>query len=414
LPEKKFTEIASGRRTQMAYLDHAASTPVRPEAAQAFTDALELAGNPSSVHRHGQAARAIVEDAREYLATVLGCEPIEIIFTSGGTESINLALVGLFRAAVEKDAKRNRIIVPEAEHHATLDTVLWLQEHEGAVLEWIPVDHYGRINLGELQDTLERAGNAVALATLLWANNEVGTIQPVKEVAALAAAHKVPLHIDAVSAFGHIPINFAQLREDTAAEGATGLVAMSLSGHKFGSVPGVGLLIASRHALLEPLIHGGGQQRGLRSGTLDAPAISSMAIAALMTDKGFTEQTSRLHALRDHTIERIQELVPEAVLSGDRDNRLDNNINFTFPGCQSDSLLFLLDAMGVSVSTGSACQAGVAQPSHVLLAMGYDEKGASSAIRISLGHSTTEDELEEFFTALPEAYERARKAGTTS
>lgn len=398
----------------MAYLDHAASTPVRPEAAQAFTDALELAGNPSSVHRHGQAARALVEDAREYLATVLGCEPIEIIFTSGGTESINLALVGLFRAAVEKDAKRNRIIVPEAEHHATLDTVLWLQEHEGAVLEWIPVDHYGRINLGELQDTFERAGNAVALATLLWANNEVGTIQPVKEVAALAAAHKVPLHIDAVSAFGHIPINFAQLREDTAAEGATGLVAMSLSGHKFGSVPGVGLLIASRHALLEPLIHGGGQQRGLRSGTLDAPAISSMAIAALMTDKGFAEQTSRLHALRDHTIERIQELVPEAVLSGDRDNRLDNNINFTFPGCQSDSLLFLLDAMGVSVSTGSACQAGVAQPSHVLLAMGYDEKGASSAIRISLGHSTTEDELEEFFTALPEAYERARKAGTTS
>lgn len=398
----------------MAYLDHAASTPVRPEAAQAFTDALELAGNPSSVHRHGQAARALVEDAREYLATVLGCEPIEIIFTSGGTESINLALVGLFRAAVEKDAKRNRIIVPEAEHHATLDTVLWLQEHEGAVLEWIPVDHYGRINLGELQDTFERAGNAVALATLLWANNEVGTIQPVKEVAALAAAHNVPLHIDAVSAFGHIPINFAQLREDTAAEGATGLVAMSLSGHKFGSVPGVGLLIASRHALLEPLIHGGGQQRGLRSGTLDAPAISSMAIAALMTDKGFAEQTSRLHALRDHTIERIQELVPEAVLSGDRDNRLDNNINFTFPGCQSDSLLFLLDAMGVSVSTGSACQAGVAQPSHVLLAMGYDEKGASSAIRISLGHSTTEDELEEFFTALPEAYERARKAGTTS
>lgn len=398
----------------MAYLDHAASTPVRPEAAQAFTDALHLAGNPSSVHRHGQAARALVEDAREYLATVLGCEPIEIIFTSGGTESINLALVGLFRSSVEKDAKRNRIIVPEAEHHATLDTVLWLQEHEGAVLEWIPVDSLGRIDVTELAETLERAGSAVALMTMLWANNEVGTIQPAAEVAALAAQHKVPLHIDAVSAFGHIPINFAQLREETGAEGATGLVAMSLSGHKFGSVPGVGLLIASRHAQLEPLIHGGGQQRGLRSGTLDAPAISSMAIAALMTDKGFAEQTRRLSTLRDLTISKIQELVPEAVLSGDRVNRLDNNVNFTFPGCQSDSLLFLLDAMGVSVSTGSACQAGVAQPSHVLLAMGYNEKGASSAIRVSLGHSTTEEELEEFFAALPEAYERARRAGTTS
>ncbi|MEY4532739.1 MAG: hypothetical protein RI926_508 [Actinomycetota bacterium] len=397
----------------VAYLDHAASTPVRPEATKAFTDALTHSGNPSSVHRHGQAARALVEDAREYLATVLGCEPIEVIFTSGGTESINLALVGLFRASVEKDAKRNRIVVPEAEHHATLDTVLWLQEHEGAVLEWIPVDHLGRIDLVEYQDTLERAGKAVALTTMLWANNEVGTIQPIAEVAALAAKHNVPLHIDAVSAFGHIPINFAQLRTESGAQGNAGLVALSISGHKFGSVPGVGALVVSREAQLEPLIHGGGQQRGLRSGTLDAPAISSMAIAALVTDKAFAGETQRLSSLRDATITKIQELVPEAVLSGDPQNRLDNNVNFTFPGCQSDSLLFLLDAMGVSVSTGSACQAGVAQPSHVLLAMGQDERGASSALRISLGHTTTQEELDEFFAALPEAVERARRAGTT-
>ena len=397
----------------VAYLDHAASTPVRPEAAAAFTDALSHAGNPSSVHRHGQAARALVEDAREYLATVLGCQPIEVIFTSGGTESINLALVGLFRAAVEKDAQRNRIVVPEAEHHATLDTVLWLQEHEGAVLEWIPVDAQGRIDVPELQDTLERAGKAVALVSMLWANNEVGTIQPVAEIAALAAEYKVPLHIDAVSAFGHIPINFAQIRTDSGAQGNAGLVALSISGHKFGSVPGVGALVVSREALLEPLIHGGGQQRGLRSGTLDAPAISSMAIAALVTDKAFEQEHARLSSMRDSTIEKVQELVPEAVLSGDPRNRLDNNVNFTFPGCQSDSLLFLLDAMGVSVSTGSACQAGVAQPSHVLLAMGHDERGASSALRISLGHTTTQEELNEFLTALPEAVERARKAGTT-
>ncbi|MDH6424477.1 cysteine desulfurase [Aurantimicrobium minutum] len=397
----------------VAYLDHAASTPVRPEAAKAFTDALAHAGNPSSVHRHGQAARALVEDAREYLATVLGSQPIEVIFTSGGTESINLALVGLFRAAVEKDAKRNRIVVPEAEHHATLDTVLWLQEHEGAVLEWIPVDKLGRIDVTEFSDTLERAGKSVALVTMLWANNEVGTIQPVAEIAALAAEHHVPLHIDAVSAFGHIPVNFAQIRTDSGAQGNAGLVALSISGHKFGSVPGVGALVVSREAQLEPLIHGGGQQRGLRSGTLDAPAISSMAIAALVTDKAFENEHARLISLRDATIAKIQELVPDAVLSGDLDNRLDNNVNFTFPGCQSDSLLFLLDAMGVSVSTGSACQAGVAQPSHVLLAMGHDERGASSALRISLGHTTAQEELDEFFSALPEAVERARKAGTT-
>ena len=397
----------------VAYLDHAASTPVRPEAAQAFTDALAHAGNPSSVHRHGQAARALVEDAREYLATVLGCQPIEVIFTSGGTESINLALVGLFRAAVEKDAKRNRIVVPEAEHHATLDTVLWLQEHEGAVLEWIPVDAQGRIDVPELQDTLERAGKAVALISMLWANNEVGTIQPVAEIATLAAEYKVPLHIDAVSAFGHIPINFAHIRAESGATGNAGLVALSISGHKFGSVPGVGALVVSREALLEPLIHGGGQQRGLRSGTLDAPAISSMAIAALVTDKAFEQEHARLLSLRDDTIAKIKGLVPDAVLSGDPQNRLDNNVNFTFPGCQSDSLLFLLDAMGVSVSTGSACQAGVAQPSHVLLAMGHDEREASSALRISLGHTTTQEELDEFFAALPEAVERARKAGST-
>jgi cysteine desulfurase len=366
------------------------------------------------VHRHGQAARAQVEEAREYLATVLGCEPIEVIFTSGGTESINLAIVGLYRAAVEANPVRRRILVPEAEHHATLDTVLWLEQHEGAVIEWIPVDEYGRIRLKALEENLERDPSSLALVTLLWANNEVGTIQPIAEVAALAATHRIPLHIDAVSAVGHVSFNFAELRTASGAIGNTGLVALSISGHKFGSVPGVGALVVSRQAQLEPLIHGGGQQRGLRSGTLDAPAIVSMSTAALMVDKTHLSEHSRLTALRDATIVRIQELIPDALLSGDPANRLDNNVNFTFPGCQSDSLLFLLDAHGVSVSTGSACQAGVAQPSHVLLAMGHDERGASSALRITLGHTTTQAELDEFLAALPEAVDRARRAGTTA
>lgn len=398
----------------MAYLDHAASTPVRPPALAAYTEALAHVGNPSSVHKHGQAARALVEEARESLATVLGCEPIEVVFTSGGTESINLAVVGLYRSAVENDSSRRRIVVPEAEHHATLDTVLWLEQHEGAVIEWIPVDHLGRLRLDALQATLERDPRTIALVSLLWANNEVGTLQPIAEVTALAATHHVPLHIDAVSAFSHVPLDFAQLRADSGAEGNSGLVALSLSGHKFGSVPGVGALVVSRHAQLEPLIHGGGQQRGLRSGTLDAPAIVSMAAAARAAHNTHKIEQVRLTALRDATISRIQELIPDAVLSGDPLNRLDNNVNFTFPGCQSDSLLFLLDALGVSVSTGSACQAGVAQPSHVLLAMGHDERGASSALRITLGHTTTEAELDELIAALPEVVGRARRAGTTA
>ena len=395
-----------------AYLDYAASTPVLPIAAEAFSVALAQAGNPSSVHRHGQAARAVVETAREQLAAALGCDPIEVVFTSGGTESVNLALVGLFRAAVERDAQRNRIIVPEGEHHATLDTVLWLQNHEGAVLEWIPVDEQGLISVEDLSHTLHRAGSSVALVTALWANNEVGTIQPIAQIAALAEEHRVPLHLDAVAAFGHDLINFTALRGD--ASGSTGLVALSVSGHKIGAVPGVGALVVAREAGLEPLIHGGGQERGLRSGTLDAPAIASFgaAVEAMSAVQG-TEHV-RLTTLRNQVIARVRELVPAAVLRGSEDARLNNNVNFTFPGCQSDSLLFLLDEAGVSVSTGSACQAGVAQPSHVLLAMGLDEAGASSALRITIGHSTTQADLDAFYAALPEAHQRAFAAGRTA
>lgn len=398
----------------VTYLDHAASTPVRPQALDAFNSAVSEVGNPSSVHRHGQHSRAVVETAREEISRIIGCDPIEVVFTSGGTESINLALVGLFRRSVEADAKRNRIIVPEAEHHATLDTVLWLQRHEGAVLEWIPVDELGRIDESAVEETLHRAGNVTALMTVLWANNEVGTIQPISWLATLTAQHGVALHVDAVAAFGHEHIDFQQLRRDSNATGNAGLVALSISGHKFGSVPGVGALIVSRETVLEPLIHGGGQERGLRSGTLDAPAIASMAAAAKAVAESFESETTRLKLLRDQLIEGISSRVPEAVLSGDAKNRIDNNVNFTFSGCQSDSLLFLLDEQGISVSTGSACQAGVAQPSHVLLAMGHDERGASSALRISLGHTTSAEDVDALLNALSLAVERARQAGLTA
>lgn len=394
------------------YLDYAASTPVRASAQRAFGHALSQPGNPNSVHRHGQQARNVVETSREQLAAALQCDPIELVFTSGGTESVNLAIVGLFRAAIEKDARRNRIVVPEAEHHATLDTVLWLQNHEGAVIEWVAVDADARVSPSTIDEVLHRAGNQVALITMLWANNEVGTIQPVAEVATLAAAHHVPLHVDAVAAFGHVEIDISHLRSGAAEN--SGLVALSISGHKIGAVPGVGALFVARGSQLLPLIHGGGQERGLRSGTLDAPAIASFGAAAQEMAASWEVESLRLSALRDDLAARILQAVPDAVLRGDASTRLDNNVNVTFPGCQSDSLLFLLDEQGISVSTGSACQAGVAQPSHVLLAMGLDEAGASSALRMTLGWGTTAADIDRLVEVLPGAYDKALAAGRTA
>ncbi|CAB4555016.1 unannotated protein [freshwater metagenome] len=389
------------------YLDHAASTPVRDSARDAFISALAVAGNPSSVHRDGQAAKAIVEDARARVAQVFSCDPIEVVFTSGGTESVNLGLTGLYRSRLiglaggGADQARNRVVVPEAEHHATLDTVLAL-EKEGAVVEWVPVDGDGLIDSQAWQAALARSPETIAVASAIAANNEVGTIQNWRELAHMSADSGVPFHLDASAAAGHLDLS---LRPAT---------AVSMTGHKIGSVPGVGVLLVDRAAAPQAIIHGGGQQRGLRSGTMDAPAAASFAAALEEVERERARETARLENLRDDAIVRIQHAVPSAVLRGTRENRLDNNINFTFPGCQSDSLLFLLDEQGISVSTGSACQAGVAQPSHVLLAMGLSEADAHSALRITLGHTTTETDLDVLVDALPGVYERALRAGLTS
>jgi cysteine desulfurase len=382
------------------YLDHAASTPVRASARDAYVDALAVSGNPSSVHRDGQAARAIVEDARERVAHLLSCDPIEVVFTSGGTESVNLGLTGFFRAARAAEPRRDRIIVPEAEPHATLDTVLAL-EREGAVIDWIPVDEEGRISVTAWEQAFARSPETIAVSSALAANNEVGTVQPWRELAEVSAHSGAPFHLDASAALGHLDIT---LRPAT---------AVSATGHKIGAVPGVGVLLVDRAAAPQAIVHGGGQQRGLRSGTLDAPAAASFAAALEEVERERAGETGRLEALRDDAIARILCAVPSAVLRGSREHRLDNNINFTFSGCQSDSLLFLLDEQGISVSTGSACQAGVAQPSHVLLAMGLSETDAQSALRITLGHTTTAADLEALVDALPGAYERASRAGYT-
>ncbi len=375
------------------YLDHAATTPMLPAAREAFVEALGLVGNPSSIHSDGQNAKRMLEEAREQVAASLGCDPIEVVFTSGGTESVNLAIKGLYWAASLAAPARRRILVPRGEHHATIDTVEWLETHDGAIVEWIPVDEHGRISLAAVAEALE-SHDDVALVTMLWANNEVGTIQPVAELVALAAAHGIAVHADAVGAWRHLPIDFA----------TSGLAALSVSAHKIGGPFGMGALVVSRTATIVPLIHGGGQQRKVRSGTQDAPAARAFAVAA-------QHPVADLSALRDRLIAGVLAAVPSAELRGHPVDRLDNNAHFTFPGCEGDSLLYLLDEAGISVSTGSACQAGIPEASHVLLGMGLAEGEARGALRFTLGHTSTHDDVDALLAALPAAHAKAARAG---
>ncbi len=378
------------------YLDYAATSPLRPEVLAAYTAVLPLVGNPSSIHGQGQAARELLEQGRDRVAASLGADGVEVVLTGGGTEAVNLGIKGLFWAR-----KRTRILVPQAEHHATIDSVEWLAAHEGAVLDWIEVDELGRIRLDALEAALAIGGDDVALVTALWANNEVGTIQPVAEIVAAATRYGVPVHLDAIAAYGSLPIDFA----------ACGGAALSVSAHKIGGPVGVGALLLARSAKVEPLLHGGNQQRG-RSGTQDAAGASAFGVAAELAVAHLAENAAQLATLRDRLIAGV-ERIPGAILRGDSDpvGRLPGNAHFSFAGCEGDSLLFLLDVAGFSVSTGSACQAGVPEASHVLLAMGLSEQDARGALRFTLGHDSTAGEIDALIGALPGVVERARSAG---
>jgi len=367
-----------------------------------MTRELARTGNPSSLHGAGRRARRAVEDARETLAAAAGAHPSEVIFTSGGTEADNLAVKGLYWARRDENPRRTRILCSAVEHHAVMDTVEWLEKHEGAHIVWLPVDAEGKVMLDVIKHEIEREPESVALITVMWANNEVGTIQPVRDVVELAKPHGIPVHSDAVQAFGSVPVDFR----------AAGLSAMSVSGHKLGGPVGVGALFLGRAVKLTPVQHGGGQERDVRSGTLDTPAIAAFAAAAEAVTANLDCERERLCSLRDRLIRGVLESVPDAVLRGaPRAGRLPGNAHFTFPGCEGDSLLFLLDLAGVESSTGSACTAGVPRPSHVLLAMGLDEDTARGAQRFTLGHSSTEADVDALLKALPEACLRARQAG---
>jgi cysteine desulfurase len=390
----------------VAYLDHAASTPLLPEAADTLTallsDSVAAAGNASSLHTSGRRARRVVEESREALAAALGARPSEVVFTGGGTESDNLAVKGLWWARRAADPRRTRVLASAVEHHAVVDAVEWLVAHEGASVDWLPVDRDGRVHPDVLRAAVERDPDDVALVTVMWANNEVGTVQPVHRLAEVAREHDIPFHTDAVQAVGALPVDF----------GRSGVDALTLSGHKIGGPLGVGALLLSRSLTCTPLLHGGGQERDVRSGTVDTPSVAALATAAQVAASRQEELAARLTGLRDALVRRIEQAVPDAVLNGPRENRLPGNAHFSFPGCEGDSLLLLLDARGVEVSTGSACSAGVARPSHVLLAMGADEAGARSSLRFSLGHTSTQADVDAVLDVLPGVVERARRAGT--
>lgn len=387
----------------MAYLDHAATTPMLPEAIAAMTAQLAVTGNASSLHAAGRRARRTVEESRETLADALGARPSEVVFTSGGTEADNLAVKGLYWARRDADPRRTRVLAGPVEHHAVLDAVDWLAEHEGATVEYLPVDAYGRVHPDALREAIERNPDDVAMVTVMWANNEIGTIMPVRELAAVAGEFGVPMHSDAVQAFGQVEVDFAR----------SGLAAMTVSAHKIGGPFGIGALLLGRAHTPVPVLHGGGQERHVRSGTLDVPAIAAFAVAGRLAADGREEFSREIGGLRDQLVTAVLAAVPDAILGGDPapGGRLPANAHFTFPGCEGDSLLLLLDAQGIECSTGSACTAGIAQPSHVLLATGTDPDLARGTLRFSLGHTSTKQDVEDVARAIGPAVERARSAG---
>lgn len=392
---------------QRVYLDHAATTPMVAEAIAVMTEQLGRAGNASSLHAGGRAARRTVEESRESIAANIGARPSEVVFTSGGTEADNLATKGIFWSRREADSRRKRVISTAIEHHAVLDPLAWLAAREGAEVDLVPVDGAGRVRIDDVRDAIERDPDDVALVSCMWANNEVGTVQPISDIAAVLGEYGIPLHSDSVQALSVVPVSFAD----------AGLDAMTITGHKIGGPVGVGALVVRREIEPVSLLHGGGQERDVRSGTLDVAGIAAFAAAVQAAVDRRSRHTAHMEALRERLIAGVRQVVPDVVVNGDDHagptHRLANIAHLTFPGCEGDSLLMLLDAQGIECSTGSACSAGVPQASHVLLAMGHDDRDARGSLRFSLGHDSTEADVDALLAALPSVYERASAAAGT-
>jgi cysteine desulfurase len=383
------------------FLDHASTTPVRQSALDALVAALADTGNPQSVHTHGQTTRAHLEDARDDMALAVDCNRSEVVFNSGGTESNNQAIKGIYWAR-NQDRERRVIISSPIEHHALIDPIEWLCEFEGAELDLVSVSANGELDLDHLQELIATHGDSVALISLMWVNNEIGVITDIPKVCKLAG--DIPVHSDAVAAFGHLPLSFKH----------SGLTAMSISGHKIGAPIGVGALIVSRNFKPVSLVHGGGQERGLRSGTMSFPLAKALGVAARDSARDLDVRQARLKVLRDSFEEKLTLQLPEVRITAPGANRVSQNSNVILPGTKSDSMLYLLDEKGLSVSAGSACQAGVLGPSHVLLGMGYSEAEASACLRVSFGHTSLESDVDFAVQAIVGAYAKAIKANAIS
>ncbi len=383
------------------YFDNAATAPISEVALQAFIKQSREVGNPSSLHTFGRNARRELEEAREKLAELIDAHSTEVIFTGSGTEANNLALKGIFWQRNQEDSNRKLIVISAFEHHAILDPAIWLSEFNGAELVQIPVDAQGYLKIEELEKLLALRGKEVAVISIMHANNEIGTIQPIQEVAKLAQRFEIPVHTDAVQSFGKIPVSFKNL----------GVFALTISAHKIGGPIGVGALVLQKGVDITPLMHGGGQERDIRSGTLNAAGISAFVAAAQSAVRDLEANHKRVSELRRKLISAVQEQIPDATLNGVLDGQtLPGIANITFPNTESDSLLVLFDAEGIACSTGSACSAGVQEASHVLLALGKTESEARSSLRFSLGIANTESDVEYLRTCIKRVIERARAA----
>ncbi|WP_130493247.1 cysteine desulfurase family protein [Motilibacter rhizosphaerae] len=384
----------------MAYLDHAATTPLRPEAAEVLTRLLGVTGNPSSVHADGRAARRHVEEAREQVAAAVGARPAEVVFTGSGTEADNLAVKGIFWSRRAEDARRTRVLVSPLEHSAVSASAHWLAQAQGATVETVRVDPHGRLDLDHLAELVAADPGSVALVSVMAASNEIGTVQPLAEVVAVAAPHGIPVHSDAVQALPAVPLDVAAL----------GLDALAVSAHKVGGPLGVGALVLRGATAVTPVLHGGGQERDVRSGSVPHVLTAAFGAAVSASQAARQEEVRRLRELRDRLVAGVQGLDPSARLNGDPAHGLPGLASVVFPGCDAQAALQLLDAEGVSCSAGSACHAGVSGPSDVLLATGLEPEDAAATLRFSLGHTSTAADVAALLEVLPTVLDRARRA----
>ena len=374
---------------------------MHPDALAVMTRHLAAAGNPSALHSSGRHARRVVEEAREAVARSLNARPREVVFTSGGTESDNLALKGIYAARRRSDARRTRVLTTAVEHPAVLEPARWLEQHQGASVELLPVDHNGELQVAALAAAIERDPASVALVSVMWANHEVGTLQPIPEVVRIAHTHRIPVHSDAVGAVGQVAVDYHR----------SGVDALTFTGHKLGGPQGAGALITRTDLAFDAWLHGGGQERGIRSGTPGVAAIAGFAVAVEIAVRSQPDNASRIARLRDALVRRTCSELPDVSVNGYpcwSDRRLPGNANLHLPGCEGDSLVMLLDAHGIEVSTGSACSAGQPRPSRILLAMGAHESDARCNLRVTLGHTTTQAEVDAFVDAIGPVVERAR------